>query len=259
MAKPTNFVSKSFSFLLSIYTLIVFVVLMFLLMPFFLIAFLLPSPKDGNAVHQISYFWAKALFFMIGIRYRAIYKSRPEKGRSYIFVTNHISYLDIPMMLMITHGFPVRILGKAEMSRIPVFGWIYRTGAVTVRRDSDENRRRSVRRLKAFLSQGISILIAPEGTFNMTQKPLKFFYNGAFRIALELQIPIQPVIFPDTYDRMSYRSIFSVTSGKSRAIFLPAIETKGMCEADFEVLKKRTFDIMEREIVDLKVSWMEPR
>lgn len=243
-------------FVFSIYGFFVFLLLMFLLLPFFLFAFLLPRPADGNLVYRICYVWADVFFLLTGNRYRQTGGDPEVKAHSYVIVTNHISYMDIPMMIMATKGMPVRILGKAEMGKIPVFGFIYNAGAVTVKRDSPENRRKSLAELKQFLAEKISILICPEGTFNMTHQPLKSFYDGAFRIAIELQKPVLPIIFPDTYDRLHYRSIFSLTPGINRAVFLDPIPTTGMTEDDIPRLKQQVFRIMEQRIIELDCSWI---
>lgn len=161
------------------------------------------------------------------------------------------------MMILATKGFAIRILGKAEMGKIPVFGFIYNMGAVTVKRDNPEQRKESVSALKKFLSEKISILICPEGTFNMTHQPLKEFYDGAFRIAIELNEPVLPIIFPDTYDRLNYRSVFSMTPGKCRAIFLPAISTEGHTTDDVAALRTHVHSVMEKELISINASWID--
>lgn len=250
-------VKRVLIFIFSIYGFTVFLALMLVLFPFFIVAFFLPRPADGNMVYRIAGVWAVLFLFLTGIRYRTIYRQKPAKGHSYIFVTNHISYLDIPMMIMATKGFLVRILGKAEMGNIPLFGFIYKAGAVTVKRDNSQNRKESIAKLKAFLSEKISILICPEGTFNMTNQPLKEFYDGAFKIAIELKRPIVPVIFPDTYDRLGYHSIFSLNPGICRSVILPAIPTDEYGEEDVLKLKERVYNLMEAEIDQLNVSWVK--
>ena len=82
------------------------------------------------------------------------------------------------------------------MSKVPVFGFIYRNAIVTVDRSSTGNRAKSVRILKSIIKKGISVLVFPEGTFNMTNQPLKEFYDGAFRVAIETQTPVKPVLIP---------------------------------------------------------------
>lgn len=251
-----NFLRHTVRFLFSVYGFLVFVLVMFLLLPVFLIAFTFPQPRRGNAIFRIAYIWARSLFFLTGIRYEPVYRSRPQREECYIFVTNHISYMDIPMMILATRGFPVRILAKAEMGRIPVFGWIYKTGAVCVKRDNVENRKKSVAKLEDLLRNKISILISPEGTFNMTDKPLKDFFNGAFRIAVEIGEPVLPVIFPDTFDRLNYKSIFSLTPGRCRAVFLTPVYPVKTGGDGYEELKKIVYNRMEREITDLNVNWV---
>lgn len=105
------------------------------------------------------------------------------------------------------------------------------------------------------LQKKISILICPEGTFNMSGKPLKSFFDGAFRIADELQIPILPVIFPDTYDRLNYRSVFSLTPGRCRAVFLAPVEVGGTGARTMQQLKETVYLTMEEEILKLDVNW----
>ena len=95
--------------------------------------------------------------------------------------------------------------------------------------------------------------MAPEGTFNMTDKPLKEFYNGAFKIAVETKTPIQPVLFLDAYDRLNYQSIFSLTPGKSRAVFLKEIAPGN----DMSILKQKVYNEMETALLRYKASWIK--
>jgi 1-acyl-sn-glycerol-3-phosphate acyltransferase len=152
--------------------------------------------------------------------------------------------MDIPMVVKSIRQ-PIRILAKSELAKIPVFGFLYRKATVMVDRSSAENRAKSVMRLKAILRREISIVIFPEGTFNMTGDPLKEFYSGAFRIALETNTPIKPVIFPDTVNRLHYDSIFSFTPGICRAIFLEEIPVTGMTLKDADLLRHIVYEKME--------------
>jgi 1-acyl-sn-glycerol-3-phosphate acyltransferase len=148
------------------------------------------------------------------------------------------------------------VLGKAEMAKVPVFGFIYRSAAIMVERDSAANRASSVIKLKAVLKKNISVVIAPEGTFNMTNKPLKEFYDGAFRIAIETQTPIKPVIFLDAYDRLNYKSIFSFTPGRSRTVYLEQVEVNNYSLDEVNKLKEKVYHIMETGLVKYKASWI---
>ncbi|MDQ6843998.1 MAG: 1-acyl-sn-glycerol-3-phosphate acyltransferase [Bacteroidota bacterium] len=248
---------KIFRFLFSIYGFSLFVVLMILLLPLFLYSFSKDEVKGGNILYKICHFWADVFFFLTGIRHKNIYEEDHDKNCQYIFISNHISYLDIPMMMKAIRGQHIRILGKAEMTKIPVFGSIYKKGAVLVDRENPQKRLKSVKHLIYFLGKKISVFICPEGTFNMTNKPLKKFYDGAFRIAIETQKPIRPILFLDTYDRLNYESIFSLNPGKCRAVYLPATSTDGLTLKDVSYLKEKIYKQMEDGLIRYKASWIK--
>ena len=230
---------------------------MFLLLPFFMISFLLNSVRGGNILYKICRFWADVLFFCIGIKHTNIYEGKHETHKEYIFVSNHISYLDIPMMMKAIRHQHIRILGKAEMTKIPVFGYIYKKGAVLVNRESAKKRAESVKHLIFFLHKKISVFICPEGTFNMTHKPLKNFYDGAFHIAIETQKPIRPILFLDTYDRLNFNSIFSLNPGRCRAVYLPETSTEGLVINDVAILREKIYRQMEDGLIRYHAGWIK--
>lgn len=251
-----NIIKKALRFCFSIYGFVSFLVIMFLLLPFFIIAFLRKPLKGGNMIFTIARIWADVFFFMTGIKYQTIYEELHNKKTEYIFVSNHISYLDIPMMMKAIKGQNLRILGKSEMTKIPIFGSIYKRGTVSVDRGNADARTESVKRLIAFLHQKVSVFICPEGTFNMTHKPLKNFYGGAFRIAIETQKPIRPILFLDTYDRLNYKSIFSLNPGRCRAVYLSQTSTEGLTNKDVDYLKEKIYKQMEEALVRYEASWI---
>jgi 1-acyl-sn-glycerol-3-phosphate acyltransferase len=252
-----NVFKKLFRFCFSIYGFVVFLLWMFILLPLFIWAFLQKPVKGGNLIYKYCRFWADAFFFMLAIKHWNIYEEPHDKNAEYIFVSNHISYLDIPMMMKVIRGQNIRILGKAEMNKIPVFGAIYKRGTVSVDRDSPKARTKSVKKLIAFIHKKISVFICPEGTFNTTHRPLKSFYDGAFKIAIETQKPIQPILFLDTYDRLNYNSVFSLNPGKCRAVYLSQTSTKGLTIKDVSSLKQNIYNQMEEALIKYKASWVE--
>lgn len=201
--------------------------------------------KAGNLVYKACTVWGNVWYFLIGIQHKEIYEAPHDKNKQYIFVANHSSYMDIPSIVMCIHQ-PVRALGKYEMVRYPVFGLIYRAAAILVDRSDAAHRAQSVRALKAAITRGISIFIFPEGTFNESDKPLKNFYDGAFRTAIETQTPIKPILFVDNDDRLNQRSIFSLTPGVSRCVFLNEIKVDGYStKEDVQTLKALVHFAME--------------
>jgi 1-acyl-sn-glycerol-3-phosphate acyltransferase len=138
------------------------------------------------------------------------------------------------------------------MSKIPVFGFIYRKAIVPVDRRSAENRVLSIHILKSIIGKGISVLLFPEGTYNDTKQPLKEFYNGAFRIAIETQTPLKPVLLLDSYERMHYQKIFSLNPGRCRIVYLDEIPVSGLTIRDTERLKEKTYEIMEKKLLEYR-------
>lgn len=241
----------------SIYALISFIAVMLLIFPFAVIASFFGKIRGGNMVMRLCMLWADIWFFLIAIWYKKTYESPHDKSKPYIFLTNHISYLDAAMIPK-AYRQPVRPLGKVETSKVPVFGFIYRNAIVTVDRSSAGNRANSVRVLKSLISQGISVLVFPEGTFNMTTEPLKEFYDGAFRVAIETQTPLKPVLFLDAYRRMPYESIFLMTPGRNRVVYLDEIPVAGYTIRDVTKLKEEVYAVMEKKLIEYDAAWRKP-
>jgi 1-acyl-sn-glycerol-3-phosphate acyltransferase len=221
-----------------------------LIFPGVLLAMFFGQPLGGNLIIHLSRFWSDLWFFVIGIYHKNIVVEPISKKRHYVFVANHISYLDIPLIFQAIRRNNFRVLGKYEMSRIPVFGILYRLAVVLVDRASAEKRARSVANLKKVLDQNISIFLFPEGTFNESGLPLKSFYDGAFRIAIETNTPIKPIVYLDAKSRLHYDSVWRLNPGKSRAVILPSVPVDGLTMADLDSLKKRVHHLMESTIIE---------
>ena len=244
---------RFFQILYCFWALAWFVIIMLLVFPLIVVLGLTQNIKAANWVYLLCNYWGRAWYVTSGLKHLEIYEAPHDKTRQYIFVANHISYMDIPPVVMSIHQ-PVRVLGKAEMVKIPVFGQIYRSAVILVDRSSPEKRARSVRALKSALRHGISIFIFPEGTFNETPHPLKDFFDGPFRIAIETQTPIKPILFPDTHERMHYRGFFELTPGRSRVVYLDEIPVTGYELKDVAILKRKVHAIMEAAIIRYRAA-----
>lgn len=213
--------------------------------------------KGGNIIYELCRIWGEILMFLIGINHENIFEYPHDVSKQYIFVSNHNSYMDIPVIMKAVNKQNLRILAKAELADIPIFGFIVRAAVVSVDRKNAENRAKSVLILKSIIKRKISIFICPEGTFNDTSKPLKTFYDGAFKIAIETQVPIKPILILDSYYRLNYKSIFSLTPGKSRAIFLNETATAGLSLNDTTYLKEKIYKQMEEGLIRYKAGWIK--
>ncbi|HEY4155879.1 MAG TPA: lysophospholipid acyltransferase family protein [Puia sp.] len=245
----------------SIYALLWFVLFTLIAFPLVIVFSFFGRIAGGNAICNLSKVWSDAWYFLLGIRHQNIFESGYDPGRTYVFVSNHISYLDIPCIFKAIRKQTFRVLAKADLKKVPVFGYIYSRGAVMVDRSSTSNRAQSVRELKKLLAHHVSVFIFPEGTFNETGDPLKSFYDGAFRISIQTQTPIKPMLFLDNYSLMNYHSIFSLKPGRSRVIFLEEISPEGYTLNGIHLFKEKVYGIMDRKLRDYQASWInsQPR
>jgi 1-acyl-sn-glycerol-3-phosphate acyltransferase len=236
---------KIFQLIYCIYALIIFAILTILSAIALILLIPFGKAKLSKRVYKVCRYWSKTWYAFIGIRHKEIYEAKHNFSKPHIFVANHNSYMDIPPIVQLRHQ-PIRPLGKFESSKIPIFGWVYRAAVIMVDRSSPEKRAKSLRNLKAALYKRNSIFIFPEGTFSMThKKPLKSFFSGAFKLAIEMQIPIQPILMIDAVDRMDFESVFTLTPGPNRVVYLETIQVNDYTMDDVEKLKNEVFDIME--------------
>ena len=118
-----------------------------------------------------------------------------------------------------------------------------------VDRSNAHSRAKSLRLLWRLLNREGNIIIFPEGTFNETSAPLKDFYDGAFRLAINTQTPIFPMILPDTVDRWHYSGWWKLWPGRNRVVYLAPVPVDGMKMDDLPKLKKLVYDRMEAELI----------
>jgi 1-acyl-sn-glycerol-3-phosphate acyltransferase len=247
---------KPLQVLYCIYAISLFLAIMLLIFPFVLLAALLGRIQGGNIILRLCTLWADIWFPLIFIFPRRIFEKPHNKQKQYVFVTNHISYIDSAVLVKVIRQ-PIRPLGKVEMAKIPLFGYIYKNAIVTVDRSNAANRAKSIRVLTSVIKKGISVFFFPEGTFNTTGQPLKAFYDGAFRLAIETQTPVKPVLFLDNYSRMHYDSVWSMTPGKCRVVFLDEIPVAGLTIADVAALKLKTHTMMSEKLAQYQAPWIK--
>jgi 1-acyl-sn-glycerol-3-phosphate acyltransferase len=220
---------------------------MILLLPGIIIPFLL-GEKFSWIGGKFLWAWSWIFSMLTFIRYDFYGQENFRKGQSYIYVSNHTSFLDIPGLWMIIPG-EKKPLAKKELLKIPVFGWIARSASVIVDRSSGESRKKSMEKLKTILSRGVSILLFAEGTQNRTKNPLQPFKDGAFRIAIDAQQPILPMVVVGAGPLMPPGTV-RMSPGRVKVIVAPEIPTAGLTTDDQAELKQRTFDIMKKLIVE---------
>ena len=227
------------------YVAITFLVSILTAFPFFLLISLGNNTTSRKMIYYIIRYWSQWWLWIIGMPAKG--RGRRPSDERYIYVANHISYLDVLVLFPAIPGY-FRPLGKKEISKIPVVGFIYKQIVIMVDRSDLHSRARSLRLLWRVLHKEGNIIIFPEGTFNETGDKLKFFYDGAFRLAINTQTKILPMVFPDTVYRWHYSGWWKFWPGINRYIYLDPIDVAGMTMTDLPVLKERVFRAMEEEL-----------
>jgi len=165
--------------------------------------------------------WAGTWFFLTGIRYEVYGLDHIDKSSPYIYIFNHRSFLDAPI-IPLSIPQELRALGKKELSKIPVFGYVVGNFAIWVDRTSTDSRRTSVEKLVKLLEKGKSVVVAPEGTRNNTNETLLPFQKGAFRLSIETGISILPMAVIGA-DKIMKRGSLLISPGKVKIYFSPAM------------------------------------
>ncbi len=238
-----KFFRKVVYFLYASWVLTVFSVFMLIFLPGLTLPFLFGSRLSWLG-YAFLWIWSWIFSKLTFIRYEFHGRENFRKGQSYIYVSNHTSFLDLPGIRMMIPG-EFRPLAKKELLKIPVFGLIARGATVIVDRSSPESRKKSMDKLKQILAEGISILLFAEGTQNRSKEVLQPFKDGAFRLAIDTQMPVLPMVVIGAGPLMP-PGTGKVRPGKIKIIVAPeiAIDSK----TDIAELKQRTFEVMKATI-----------
>jgi 1-acyl-sn-glycerol-3-phosphate acyltransferase len=231
--------------LFTVYGGIVFISTMLLIIPLVWAIRFLKEPKRTATLIYISRIWMSIFFPLAGIRVKITGKEHFSRGQNYIVTCNHNSLADI---LLSSPGIPGanKTIAKIELSKIPIFGLIYKRGSILVDRKSDSSKKESYSKMKEVLAMGMHMCIYPEGTRNKTNKPLKTFHDGAFKLSIETGKAIIPGIIRGTNKLLPHDKAFYFWPGKIELKFLPPIEPQQFANAS--ELKEHVYRVMEKEL-----------
>lgn len=190
--------------------------------------------------------WAKFILFGMGFRTKVNFEQEPEEGKSYMFVANHTSMADIMLMLSITKN-PFVFVGKKELAKIPLFGFFYKRTCILVDRSNSKSRMQVFERAQKRLNQGLSICIFPEGGVPEESIVLDSFKDGAFRLAVEHEIPIVPMTFYDNKRLFSY-TFLSGSPGLMRVKVHCFFETKNQNPEYKKTVKETVRNVILNEL-----------
>lgn len=235
----------------AVYALLLFVATMLVVfIPIFLISFF-REPVRARLLHKIFRVWMGVYLPMIFCPVKRTGRGYFAKGANYVVVLNHNSFMDIPVSSPWIPG-PNKTLAKIEMSRIPLFGVIYKAGSILVDRKREGSRRESFAKMEETLAQGINLCLYPEGTRNKTTKPIQPFYDGAFSTAIRAQKPVIPGIIFNTGSILPHNKKFWALPRGIRIDFLAPVPTDGLTLNDVSMLKEKVHALMEAHYITNK-------
>ncbi len=226
---------------------VTFVIELVIFYPAFLVV--LSKRERYDAAFSLMRFWAKMIFYCNGIFTRTRREIAMENiPQPCIYVANHTSYLDIVACYVILSKYFV-FMGKAELDNAPLFRIFFRDMNILVDRKSMVGSHRAFVRAGSDIDKGLSLFIFPEGTID-AKGNLRPFKNGAFRLAIDKQVPIVPITFKDNWKLLQSGGFFKVHGGPglSRATIHRPIETKGMTQHDLVSLRSQVFDVIKNNL-----------
>jgi 1-acyl-sn-glycerol-3-phosphate acyltransferase len=148
----------------------------------------------GKSAYRVSQIWTALILRMGGVRLSVKGIEHLDRSQQYVFMVNHQSNLDIPVLVQSLRSFQLRWIAKRELLWIPFFGWaMWASRHITIDRADPLDALRSLRRAKERIAAGISIVVFPEGTRSRSGKLLRF-KKGGFLLAAQSNRPIVPVI-----------------------------------------------------------------
>ena len=195
---------------------------------------------------KLARIWARFILIGMGFNVKIENQQRLEKNKSYMFVANHTSMADIMLMLVSVKN-PFVFVGKKELAKIPLFGFFYKRTCILVDRSSPKSRQAVFLMAQRRLKSGLSICIFPEGGVPEEHIMLDEFKDGAFRLAINHQIPVVPLTFKDNKKRFSY-TFFSGGPGLMRVKVHEFLETKNLKIDSTKELNNMAHEIILNEL-----------
>jgi 1-acyl-sn-glycerol-3-phosphate acyltransferase len=146
---------------------------------------------SGRLQHWCGCTWARLILVTAGVKVESRGADRLDPKGAYVFVANHQSLFDIPVMFCYL-PYQWRIIAKKSLGVIPILGWyLHRAGHILVDRRHPD-RLGILRRWREVIARGLSLVIFPEGTRSVDGRVGRF-KAGSFQLALEARVPVVPV------------------------------------------------------------------
>jgi 1-acyl-sn-glycerol-3-phosphate acyltransferase len=206
---------------------------------------LLYTPRRYEKAFRLKRCWAFFLQWASGTPLR-LERIAPLPKAPYVICCNHSSYLDIIQMYNVLPEYFL-FMGKYELLKWPLFNIFFKGMNIAVNRGSHTEAARAFRKAAEAIDRGTSVALFPEGTIPAFTPRMKPFKDGAFRLAIEKQIPIVPITFLDHWRLFGEPTELMSRShpGIARAVQHAPIPTQGLTMDDLVDLRRRVFEVIE--------------
>jgi 1-acyl-sn-glycerol-3-phosphate acyltransferase len=205
---------------------------------------------EGKRQHWCARLWCQMIAVTAGVRVRVHGAHHIEPGVSYVFLSTHQSYMDIPAMLGYLPA-QLRIAAKKVLFRIPFMGWhLTRAGHIPVDRSSTQNAVSSMQKAAGYLKNGICAFVFPEGTRSRDGR-LHKFKKGGFKLAIQANVPIIPITIIGSRQVLPPDSIIFRPGPIDMYVDAP-IPTNNLTDTDLEPLMESVYNIMAKHFKEIK-------
>ena len=212
----------------------------------FLVLILL-MPKAYSKLFWIARnLWARIVLHGSGYYVKVENKEKLQSDKNCLIIANHSSHMDVFLML-ITNKKPFVFVGKKELYSIPLFGYVYKRAAIMVDRSDSKSRFEVYGRANEMLKLGYNVCIFPETNYLDDTILLADFKRGAFKIAIDNNLPIIPLVFYDLKLKHPWYPKFG-SLGKLRVKVLDKISVDNLTEKDIPSLTKLAYDKIKHEL-----------
>ena len=237
-----NFLKDIFGRIWAAWALVLFVITFLIIFIPSMLSYLFKDQIKGQTYFiAVSRWWMRVWLFIIGCPLKVRGWEHFKKGESYVIVYNHNALLDVPLSAPFVPG-PNKTIAKASFAKVPIFGWFYKRGSVLVDRQDNRSRVKSFEEMRNVLRQGMHMCIYPEGTRNRTDQPLKQFFDGAFRLAVDTKKDVIPCVIFGTKEAIPISKGFYFLPTRLKMDFLPPVSSEGIKAGE---LKEKVFEIMK--------------
>ena len=207
----------------------------------------IPFRRGHFLALRLNNVWAWAFFSLAFLPLKREWRFKLDKKKQYILCANHFSYLDIPSLGLFPK--PFKFVGKSQLSKVPVFGFMYNNLHITVNRSSVRSRGMTLKKARAAIEGGFNLGFFPEGGIRVKDFPNMIdFQDGAFRLAAENDLAVVPITFLDNYNIFYDDEVFNMNRKTCRIIYHEPMKAADNSEEEIKKLKFAVQRVIQDEL-----------